>query len=236
MKELWVCCCLGWSLLVVVEGSLSCGGVRPCESFRSAVNHIIVPCRYGAQGLSGDDHVLRCHSLHSLPLNNIINNDDDRPRDDSSWTLLTTTTTTEPMIGTTLFSKTIFFMLGIALMIGGAYDAWMPVYATGPNIITSAGIGQDAAMGLFIGTLLQMIRIQLSSLLLLPSGTHHEEIVDRTSSTITSSPPRRPPLAGSTGTSSPMTLVLYILLLAQLYKLGEGSFDELLFTSSNLVP
>ena len=34
---------------------------------------------------------------------------------------------------------------GLGLLIGGAYDAFMPVFGECPNVITSAGIGSDAA-------------------------------------------------------------------------------------------
>lgn len=35
---------------------------------------------------------------------------------------------------------------GVGLVIGGAYDVFMPVWMTGPNVFTAAGIGQDSAM------------------------------------------------------------------------------------------
>jgi hypothetical protein len=41
---------------------------------------------------------------------------------------------------------------GMGLVIGGAYDAYMPVWMTGPNVFTAAGIGQDSAMILWILT------------------------------------------------------------------------------------
>lgn len=34
---------------------------------------------------------------------------------------------------------------GTALILGGAADAWLPVYVTGPNLVTAAGLGPDAA-------------------------------------------------------------------------------------------
>jgi hypothetical protein len=39
-------------------------------------------------------------------------------------------------------------VLGFGLVVGGAYDAFMPVWDTGPNVITQAGIGQDSALAL----------------------------------------------------------------------------------------
>jgi len=41
---------------------------------------------------------------------------------------------------------------GLGLLIGGAYDAFMPVFGECPNFITSAGIGSDAAAGLLLLT------------------------------------------------------------------------------------
>eukprot|EP00977_Amphora_coffeiformis_P006133 scaffold1325_cov138-Amphora_coffeaeformis.AAC.11 len=43
---------------------------------------------------------------------------------------------------------------GAALMVGGAADAWLPVYVTGPNLFTAAGLGPDAAAYLFVITTL----------------------------------------------------------------------------------
>jgi hypothetical protein len=39
---------------------------------------------------------------------------------------------------------------GLFLVFGGAYDAFMPVWQTGPNVFTIAGIGQDGAVMLLI--------------------------------------------------------------------------------------
>ena len=44
---------------------------------------------------------------------------------------------------------------GAALMVGGAADAWLPVYVTGPNLFTAAGLGPDAAAYLLAVTLWQ---------------------------------------------------------------------------------
>ena len=170
---------------------------------------------------------LNCGGI-SIILNDIKTPNNNRCLLDDSTSILLARTI-EPLIGTTSFSKAIFFVLGLALVIGGAYDAWMPVYETGPNVVTSAGIGQDAAMGLLGGTLLQMIWIHQplstsssssskSWSSLLPTSSTNKDRSD-------TSPPPRVPLPT---VSTPITtLVLYIFLLAQLYKLGEGSFDEL---------
>ena len=44
-------------------------------------------------------------------------------------------------------------VFGIGLLIGGLYDAFAPVYATSPNVITSAGIGSDCAAALLLLTI-----------------------------------------------------------------------------------
>jgi len=104
--------------------------------------------------------------------------------------------------GESILSRIILVLLGLGLMVGGAYDAWMPVYMTGPNVVTAAGIGQDAAVGLFGWSFWQSIRMIISS--------KNED-----------SPKENTPYA---------LLLPQVLLLAELYNLGEGSFDELLFS------
>ena len=39
---------------------------------------------------------------------------------------------------------------GLGLLVGGAYDAFMPVFGECPNVITSAGIGSDAAGKIYV--------------------------------------------------------------------------------------
>lgn len=113
--------------------------------------------------------------------------------------------------GETRFIRAILFVLGLGLVIGGAYDLWMPVYETGPNVLTAAGIGQDAALGLFAGTLVQIIILRLLQL----QQQRHEHL-------------HRPDNAAWN-----RLLPIVVVLLAQLYKLGEGSFEELFFSSSS---
>lgn len=47
---------------------------------------------------------------------------------------------------------------GVGLVIGGAYDAFMPVWMTGPNVLTTAGIGQDSAMILWLLTTFSVLQ------------------------------------------------------------------------------
>jgi len=80
---------------------------------------------------------------------------------------------------------------GLGLIIGGAYDAFMPVWMTGPNVLTAAGIGQDSAALLFVTAL-------------------GAAVYD------------------GDAQSSPAKLLSYIVLLSQLYILGDAAFQDLL--------
>jgi len=53
-------------------------------------------------------------------------------------------------------TKMTAFVCGFGLIIGGAYDAFMPVWQTGPDILTNAGIGQDSAAVLFLLSILSI--------------------------------------------------------------------------------
>jgi hypothetical protein len=116
----------------------------------------------------------------------------------------------ESMMGETFWERLLVAVLGLGVIIGGAYDSWMPVYMTGPNIVTAAGIGQDAAVGLFGWTFWRMVALWPSSPSPSPSSS--------SSSSSSSSPPAH------------QGFLLQVLLLAELYKLGEGAFDELFFS------
>lgn len=98
---------------------------------------------------------------------------------------------------------------GLGTVIGGAYDAFMPVWMTGPNIVTSAGIGQDGAALLCVWTACYVflnLKQQCTSELI-----KRNDVFDIVASNLRHGP-----------------LLSQIILLAQLYKLGEGSFDELI--------
>lgn len=89
---------------------------------------------------------------------------------------------------------------GIGLVIGGAYDAFMPVWMTGPNVLTAAGIGQDSAMILWIVTAMSaVIEIQQQ---------------------------RQQPKEEDTQKSTIFTFWKYVILLSQLYILSDSAFEE----------
>jgi hypothetical protein len=83
---------------------------------------------------------------------------------------------------------------GVGLLVGGAYDAFMPVWMTGPNIISNAGISQDSAV----------------LLILLSAAAFVAEDNSKANN------------------KNPTRMLLQMTLLAELYKLGESSIDELL--------
>lgn len=124
-------------------------------------------------------------------------------------------------------------VLGFGLVVGGAADAFLPVYVTGPNVLTAAGMAPDAALGLFFLTFYQIMVVTSSS-----QSEEEAAARDITSSNQGTSPISEASLddllvpkgnATTTQILSP-TYFMQVLLLAELYKLGEGSFDEVFFS------
>ncbi len=97
---------------------------------------------------------------------------------------------------------------GVGLLIGGAYDAFAPVWATCPNIITDAGIGSDAAAGLFLLT----IAITPANIFMYSHGAKLPRDL-----------PDDLPVAGHF-----IRGVFQVILLGLLYQMGQGTFDALL--------
>lgn len=54
--------------------------------------------------------------------------------------------------------QVVSFVGGAFLVIGGAYDAFMPVWQTGPNVFTIAGIGQDGAAMLLAASTISVLK------------------------------------------------------------------------------
>lgn len=98
---------------------------------------------------------------------------------------------------------------GLFTLIGGAYDAFMPVWQTGPNVFTIAGIGQDGAIMLLLVTAISIFEEKWKK-----NGTAA--------------------IAQYANTSGSNRSLLQILLLAELYKLGESSMDEILSAVESL--
>ena len=101
---------------------------------------------------------------------------------------------------------------GFGLFVGGLADAVLPVWMTGPNWITNAGLAPDCAillLGLSVGDEYNLF------------GTKGNESTRGTSESLTNS------TTATNDTMNGMTpLLLRITLWAELYKLGEGSLDE----------
>uniref|UniRef100_A0A7S4N8C6 Uncharacterized protein n=1 Tax=Odontella aurita TaxID=265563 RepID=A0A7S4N8C6_9STRA len=112
--------------------------------------------------------------------------------------------------GKSAAARIIQIMGGLGVVIGGAYDVFMPVWMTGPNVVTNAGIGQDGAALVFLWTAWytnKNLQQQYAS-----KYKGNDDALDFVFESLRHGP-----------------LLAQIILLAQLYKLGESSFDELFF-------
>jgi len=96
---------------------------------------------------------------------------------------------------------------GVGLLIGGAFDAFAPVWGNCPNVITSAGIGSDAAAGLLLLTLV----VSPANIFMY---THGAKL-----------PIEGPevPVAGHA-----IRGVMQVVLFGLLYQMGQGTFDAIL--------
>ena len=104
------------------------------------------------------------------------------------------------------WSKLTSIVCGVGLLIGGAYDAFMPVWMTGPNLVTNAGIHQDSAVVLIFLTVVAAARFPRKEK---EGGTKFQKSKKFESR------------------YNPTRTLLLMTLIAQLYKLGESSMDEL---------
>jgi uncharacterized membrane protein len=95
---------------------------------------------------------------------------------------------------------------GVGLLVGGAMDAWLPVYFSSPNIVTAAGLASDSAAALFLLTL----AVTPSNIYMYTHGARL--------------PMDGPPIPISFHV---VRGIFQVVLLAQLYQLGEGTFDAL---------
>ena len=109
-------------------------------------------------------------------------------------------------------------IFGVGLIIGGAYDAFMPVWMTGPNVFTEAGIGHDSAAGLLLlsgyaSTLSNSLETSRSA-----SDSSEHGIGMNTNSQL-----------------STQLLLLQVVLLSQLCILGEGTINAVVSDVSTLL-
>jgi len=108
-------------------------------------------------------------------------------------------------------ARTLAVLAGGGLVVGGACDAFLPVYVTGPNLFTSAGLAPDSAAFLLLYT---------AAAFFLDAKKGSEELLEA-------------------GDRESPTAELFLrdirskkvfptaLLLSQLYILSEGTFDEI---------
>ena len=105
---------------------------------------------------------------------------------------------------------------GIGLFVGGLADAVLPVWMTGPNFITNAGLAPDCAVVLLVLSVVDEFDIFVN-----------KEEDDETKLLASSS--------SSDATTTSTLLLLNITLWAELYKLGEGSLDEVFTNLQTLI-
>ncbi|OEU06564.1 hypothetical protein FRACYDRAFT_254423 [Fragilariopsis cylindrus CCMP1102] len=132
--------------------------------------------------------------------------------------LINTTGTSTTAITTDLLLQVFKITCGIGLFVGGFADAFLPVWMTGPNFITNAGLAPDCAILLLLMNIIEVVVFQQQQQQIIMS------IIPTTPSTLSSS---------STPTSLPL-LLLRITLWAELYKLGESSIDEIISSTSSI--
>jgi len=97
---------------------------------------------------------------------------------------------------------------GVGLLVGGAYDAFMPVWMTGPNVVTAAGIGQDSAALL---CLLTVVGATATTTTTHTTNNNNEKDEQQ-----------------SVGTNQIPTVLSHAVLLSQFYVLGDSAFQDLL--------
>lgn len=100
---------------------------------------------------------------------------------------------------------------GISLVIGGAADAFLPVYVTGPNLITAAGLAPDSAAFLMTISLALFTKETIREL----SAWNENRGVLTTTKDVLMNDVKTGRFTGT------------VLLLSQLYILGCGTFDEI---------
>jgi hypothetical protein len=106
-------------------------------------------------------------------------------------------------------------VFGVGLIVGGAYDAFMPVWMTGPNLLTDAGIGHDSALAL-LGLSVYGICTQNAADAPCDSSESLKNLQNNP-------------------TATSVILLLQVILLSQLCILGEGSINALVADVSDVL-
>jgi hypothetical protein len=130
---------------------------------------------------------------------------------------------------------------GIGLFVGGMADAFLPVWMTGPNFITNAGLAPDCAVLLLLMSIIELVAYYYN---VIKEYEYNNDDDDRNNRNGNSSqqqqqqimsiiPTSLAPSSLSSSTSLPL-LLLRITLWAELYKLGESSIDEIISSTASI--
>mmetsp|Transcript_57632 Transcript_57632/g.62266 ORF Transcript_57632/g.62266 Transcript_57632/m.62266 type:complete len:403 (-) Transcript_57632:204-1412(-) len=154
-----------------------------------------------------------------------------------------TTTTVHPNTLVVVFLKAI---VGIGLVVGGLADAVLPIWVTGPNLVTHSGMGPDCAvllLGICLGEDVVQVLYNLGNNNSNNDNNNNDNdndngndngIVNNTQRKIMNVIALSPTyssmasMAMSSSSSLLLLLLLRITLWTELYKLGESSFDEIM--------
>ena len=111
---------------------------------------------------------------------------------------------------------------GFGLFVGGLADALLPVWMTGPNLITNAGLAPDCAILLLVLTIGDQYNLFRTN-----NDSKRDDGSKQETGNLLSSE--------SVATTGMATLLVRITLWAELYKLGEGSLDEVFSNVQSLL-
>jgi hypothetical protein len=153
-----------------------------------------------------------------------------------------TTTTTTTITITDLLLQVLKITCGIGLFVGGFADAFLPVWMTGPNFITNAGLAPDCAILLLLLNIIEMVvvvvvvyynNVNIKDYEYNDDGSSSSGNISQQQQQIMSIIPTSSTVSSSTPTSLPL-LLLRITLWAELYKLGESSIDEIISSTTSV--
>ena len=111
---------------------------------------------------------------------------------------------------------------GFGLFVGGLADALLPVWMTGPNWITNAGLAPDCAILLLVLSIGDQYNLFRNN-----NDSNRDDGSKQETGNLLSSE--------SVVTTGMATLLVRITLWAELYKLGEGSLDEVVSNIQSLL-
>eukprot|EP00531_Pseudo-nitzschia_arenysensis_P005305 CAMPEP_0116137872 /NCGR_PEP_ID=MMETSP0329-20121206/12473_1 /TAXON_ID=697910 /ORGANISM="Pseudo-nitzschia arenysensis, Strain B593" /LENGTH=272 /DNA_ID=CAMNT_0003632803 /DNA_START=499 /DNA_END=1317 /DNA_ORIENTATION=+ len=124
------------------------------------------------------------------------------PKDDQDWK--------------SLFLQLGYVFGGFGLFVGGLADALLPVWMTGPNWVTNAGLAPDSAV--------LLLALSVADEYTLFGKKENQDDTKLLGSSAASTTSTTKTVTNATTATS---LLLKIAIWAELYKLGEGSLDEI---------